>query len=81
MIISPTMAAIIVLRADSTFALSPPESIHLIPPQIRKINAKTIAMIIIHVKRKGSELCGVRRQREPNPCPASFGHGLITAWP
>ena len=48
--IRPIIAAIIVLRAASTLPLSPPERIHLIPPQIRKkraIIAATTRMIII----------------------------------
>jgi len=36
---SPMIEAIIVFRAASTPPLSPPESIHLIPPQMRKNTA------------------------------------------
>lgn len=39
----PIIAATIVLRAPSTALLSPPERIHLIPPQIRKKNAISTA--------------------------------------
>ena len=44
-IIRPIMDAIIVFRADSTLDLSPPEVIHLIPPQIRKNKAMSAAAI------------------------------------
>ncbi len=41
----PTIEAIILPRALSTFALSPPDVIHEIPPQIRKNRAINTAMI------------------------------------
>ena len=40
----PMIAAMIVFRADSTAALSPPEKIHLSPPQIRKMRATITAI-------------------------------------
>ena len=43
------IAAIIVPRALSTFALSPPDVIHLIPPQMRKKSAIIIATTKISV--------------------------------
>lgn len=48
-IISPIIEAIIVFRALSTFDLSPPEVIHLMPPKIRKnreISAAAINRIV-----------------------------------
>ena len=40
----PTMPPIIVLLADSTFALSPPDMIHFMPPQTRKRTAMITAI-------------------------------------
>ena len=48
-ITNPTIAAVIVCRALSTFALSPPEVIHLIPPKIRKKRDITAAITRIKV--------------------------------
>lgn len=59
-ITSPTIALVILLRAASMPALSPPEVIHWIPPKIRKRNVKTAAMI------KSAAAT------EPMSCPTSF---------
>ena len=64
-IISPMIEAIIVFRADSTLALSPPEVIHLIPPKIRKnkaINAAAIKKIVTTDEITGPILFALRLQ-------------------
>ncbi len=47
---SPIMAYVILDRAAATFALSPPDVIHPIPPRIRYISVRrtaTISMMVI----------------------------------
>lgn len=73
--------AMIVFRADSTFDLSPPEVIHLIPPQIRKnkaINAAAIKRMVTTDEITEPILFAVREQRTLKfvPPPEPFGHGL-----
>lgn len=78
----PMIDAIIVFRADSTFDLSPPEVIHLIPPTIRKkraINAAAISRIVTTAETTDPILFAVRVQSTLKfvPPPEPFGHGLI----
>ena len=79
---SPIIEPIIVSLADSTLDLSPPESIHLIPPQIKRNTAITIAamirkvimLLIIAPKESGFTLQSLLPP--PNPC----GQGFIVPW-
>ena len=48
-ITNPTIEAMILPRALSTFALSPPDVIHEIPPQMRKKRAIRTAIIKMNV--------------------------------
>lgn len=66
----PTTADMIVPRAASTLDLSPPEVIHLIPPQMRKKRATieaitSIVTITVFIACPG--LAIVRLQRLANP--------------
>ncbi len=75
---NPTIAAIIVFLALSTLALSPPESIHRIPPQIRKkraINTAATNIIVIAVETTVGMLDWLIPQRVLN-CPIFGPHGL-----
>lgn len=75
--IKPTTAATIVFRAASTPALSPPERIHLIPPQIKNANATTAAnikRIVITLPTKFPKLLEAILHRAAN-CPG--GHVLM----
>lgn len=76
-ITNPMIAAMIVPRALSTFALSPPDVIHRIPPQIRKkraINVATIRMKVTAAPTRGPMLFAFKLQSLLN-CPAP-GQGL-----
>ena len=75
---SPIIAAIIVPRALSTFALSPPEVIHRMPPQIRKkraISAAATSKNATAAPTKGPILFAFKLQSCAN-CPMPFPHGL-----
>jgi hypothetical protein len=81
----PIMDAMIVFRADSTFDLSPPEVIHLIPPQIRKnnaIKAAAIKRMVTTDEITDPMLLAVSVQRTLKfvPPPEPFGHGLTGTW-
>ena len=80
-ITKPIIAAIIVPRALSTFALSPPDVIHRIPPQIRKKRAISTAIIRIKVTAAPTIppiLLAFKLQRLPNP-DVTVPHGLTFA--
>lgn len=69
------------LRAPSSAALSPPEVIHLIPPQIRKRSAVITASIKRIVKTREIPLAppspGLSLQSDPNdPSVSQIGIGL-----
>ena len=82
-IMSPIMEAMMVFRALSTFDLSPPEVIHLIPPKIRKkraINAAAINIMVTTEEITVPILLALRLQRELNCFVAVLldeGQGLI----
>ncbi len=77
---SPMIAPIIVFLADSTLDLSPPESIHWTPPQIKKRTAMMIAMMIRKVTTLltiGPNWLPWRLQMLPNP----LGQGSTGMFP
>ena len=76
-ITKPIIAAMIVPRALSTFALSPPDVIQRMPPQIKKkraIRTAIIRMKVTAAPTMGPILFAFRLQSLLN-CPA-LGHGL-----
>ncbi len=78
---SPTNAATIVPLASSTFVFSPPDRIHLIPPNIKKAKAIKRAITKNKVIIAPSKLPdGERVQRLKKSSPPELlatGHGLI----
>lgn len=79
---SPTRAATIVPLAASTFALSPPETTHLIPPKIRKPRAKrtaTTKRIVMTAVIKGPIPAPAASQRVAKRVPG--GQGFIVIAP
>lgn len=82
-ITKPMIAAIIVPRALSTFALSPPDVIHRIPPKIRKkraIRTATIKMKVTAAPIIAPRLSPLRPQSVSNPLwIPSHGSTLVPA--
>jgi len=79
--IKPIIAAVIVCRALSTFALSPADIIHRMPPQIRKksaINAAATRIKATAAPTIGPILFALRLQSLLN-CP-ELPQGLTFAW-
>ncbi len=78
-ITSPTNAATIVFLAFSTPVLSPPDVIHLIPPQIRNAKAMIAAITkaaVIILPTSPPPRFNLQRMSKPTPPPcASSGHG------
>ncbi len=78
--IKPTIAATIVFLAPSTALLSPPDNIHLIPPQIKKARAITTAITnrtVTTVLIIPPKLSMLKAQR---PAKSPFGQASTEVW-